>query len=396
VIDISGSSERGDSGPRVVLVLQGGGALGAYEVGAYQALEEGGLPPDWVAGISIGAINAALIAGNPPDGRMGSLTEFWKEISRPDCWGEFLGGGFRRWFNTGSVAGSVLFGQPNFYTPRVPGPYISPTGGIEAPSFYDTSPLRRTLERLASFDLINSGPLRLTLGATRVTTGELAFFDNTREAIAPEHVIASGSLPPDFPGIRIGGELYWDGACVANTPLDAILEDEPDTPTLIFMIDPWDTHGPEPRGIQEVLWRRKQIQFASGTFLHIEAVAQIQNLRRALAVLAGRLSPELLDDPAVREAVARQYGSRMDIVHVVYHPGPDEVPQSDSEFSRPSIAARRAAGYEDMKLALEQAPWRREWGEDVGAVVHRVRAGRLTSRVPTLPQQPPAPTPVHA
>jgi NTE family protein len=395
VMDISSNPARDDSEPRIILVLQGGGALGAYHVGAYQALEEAGLLPDWVAGISIGAINAALIVGNPPDARMESLTEFWKGISRPDGWGEALSGEFRRWFNTGSVAGSILFGQPNFYTPRVPGLYLSQPGTIDAPSFYETGPLRRTLEQLASFDLINSGQVRLTIGATRVTTGELAFFDNTREAIVPEHVIASGSMPPDFPAIRIEGELYWDGSCVSNTPLDAVLEDEPTSPTLIFLVDLWDTLGPEPKGFREVLWRKKEILLGSGTLLHVEAVARIQNLRRALGVVAGRLSPELLADPAVREALAARYGSRMDIVHLIYHPGPDQVPQSDTEFSRPSIEARRAAGYDDMTLALAQAPWRQDRGEHVGAVVHRVRAGRLVSRVPAADQQPVDPTPVE-
>ena len=201
------NTRQHDAHYQVALVLQGGGALGAYHIGAYQALHEAGYEPEWVSGISIGAVNAALIVGNQPDARLGKLTKFWDEISRPDGWGATFGGDLRKWFNWGSVTEAVLFGQPRFFSPRFPNPYFAPPGTPGATSFYDTSPLRSTLERLADFDLINSGHVRLSLGATRVRTGELVFFDSHRQRIAPEHVMASGSLPPGFPATQVEGEM---------------------------------------------------------------------------------------------------------------------------------------------------------------------------------------------
>lgn len=368
------------SKPQVALILQGGGALGAYHIGAYQAMAEAGFLPDWVSGISIGAINSAIIAGNEPEQRLQQLEALWNEISRPDGWGALLAGKALGLFNSGSAMEALLLGQPNFFTPRFPSPYMAPAGTPQATSFYDTGPLRSTLQRLASFDLINSGKTRLSLGATQVTTGDLVFFDNTRQAIQPEHVMASGSLPPGFPAVRINGELYWDGGCVSNTPLDAILDQEPAGHTLVFMIDLWDAKGAEPKTMDEVFWRQKQIQYASRTNQHIEAVARKQNLRRALGTLAGHLPEEALASAAVQDALALQAGSRMDIVHITYHPTRDQVSQSDAEFSRPSIARRRAAGYQDMQLALEQAPWLHHGQQaHVGAMVHRVKAGEIRS-----------------
>ena len=368
------------SKPQVALILQGGGALGAYHIGAYQAMAEAGFLPDWVSGISIGAINSAIIAGNEPEQRLQQLEALWNEISRPDGWGALLAGKALGLFNSGSAMEALLLGQPNFFKPRFPSPYMAPAGTPQATSFYDTGPLRSTLQRLASFDLINSGKTRLSLGATQVTTGDLVFFDNTRQAIQPEHVMASGSLPPGFPAVRINGELYWDGGCVSNTPLDAILDQEPAGHTLVFMIDLWDAKGAEPKTMDEVFWRQKQIQYASRTNQHIEAVARKQNLRRALGTLAGHLPEEALASAAVQDALALQAGSRMDIVHITYHPTRDQVSQSDAEFSRPSIARRRAAGYQDMQLALEQAPWLHHGQQaHVGAMVHRVKAGEIRS-----------------
>ncbi|HXH02881.1 MAG TPA: patatin-like phospholipase family protein [Candidatus Competibacteraceae bacterium] len=374
-----------ESKPYIALVLQGGGALGAYHIGAYQALAEAGYEPDWVSGISIGAINSAVIVGNRPEQRLERLEELWQEISRPDGWGMLLEGALRKLFNRGSATEAILFGQPNFFTPRFPNPYLAPPGTIGATSFYDTGPLRDTLLRLADFGLINSGAVRLSLGATRVTTGELVFFDNTRQSIAPEHVMASGSLPPGFPPTLVEGELYWDGGCVSNTPLQAILDDQPETHTLVFMIDLWDAHGPEPRTMDDVLWRQKQIQYASRTAQHIETSAMRHNLHFALKHLASQASPAMLDSAPVQDALALTQGGRLDIVHITYHPGDDQVPQSDAEFSRPSIASRRAAGYADMKAALAQAPWHLEGrAAHIGAAVHHCRGGEIRSVLPGL------------
>lgn len=373
------NTKRGDDKPYVVLILQGGGALGAYHIGAYQALEEAGYLPNWVSGISIGAINSAIIVGNRPGDRLDRLETLWTEISRPDHWGTMLVGGFRKLFNTGSAMTAILCGQPNFFTPRFPSPYLAPVGTPEAMSFYDTSPLRDTLEQLASFELINSGQVRLSLGATQVTTGNLVFFDNTHQKIGPEHVMASGSLPPGFPAIEVNGELYWDDDCVSNTPLEAILDDEPKGHALVFMIDLWDAKGSEPKTINDVLWRQKQIQYASRTAQHIDSAVKRQNLRRSLSLLARHLPAAALTNSAVKDALALKYVTKMDIVHIIYHPSTDQVPQSDAEFSRPSITDRWSAGYDDMKLALEKAPWLKDTPEYVGAVAHHVKGGKVIS-----------------
>ena len=275
--------------PNVVLVLQGGGALGAYHIGAYQALEEAGFRPDWVSGISIGAINAAILVGNEPERRLTRLEELWNAISRPEGWTLPLDGTFHRLANISSNLEALTFGQPNFFTPRFPNPYFAAPGTAGATSFYDTTPLRGTLERLASFDLINAGPTRLSLGATKVVSGEVVFFDNTRQAIGPEHVMASGSLPPGFPAVAVEGELYWDGGCVSNTPLEAVLLDQPAGHTIVFMIDLWAAQGAVPQTMDEVLWRQKQIQYASRTAQHIDAVATKLNLRHALEPAIGRI-----------------------------------------------------------------------------------------------------------
>ncbi|MFZ0928279.1 MAG: patatin-like phospholipase family protein [Syntrophobacteraceae bacterium] len=380
------SAKRADAMPRVIFVLQGGGALGAYHIGAYQALEEAGYLPDWVAGTSIGAINAAVIAGNQPGDRMQKLEELWNEISWAGDWGEHLSGESRRLYNMGSNMEALLFGQPNFFVPRFPSPYCAPAGTPGATSFYDTAPLRSTLELFVDFDIINSKKVRLSLGTTQVRTGSMKFFDNTctKKGLTAEHVMASGSLPPGFPAVQIEGELYWDGGCVSNTPLEAILADDPGGSLLVFMIDLWDAHGPAPQTMDEVFWRQKQIQYASRTTQQIEATAKRRNLRHSLGLLASHLPDEALRIPAVQDALAQTSKAKMDIVHIIYHPGSDQISQSDAEFSRPSIAERRASGYADMTLALAKKPWLEPVPEHVGAVVHSIKGGEILSRIPTV------------
>ncbi len=365
--------------PTCVLVLQGGGALGAYHVGAYQALEEHGFAPDWVCGISIGAINAAVIAGNPADQRVNRLDELWRFISVPALFAPFGGEAFQLLYNSLSNAQALLFGQPNFFSPRPINPYFA-SPGPEALSFYDTSPLKVTLQRFADFDEINRKRIRLSLGATDIETGELVFFDNTTEALAPEHVMASGSLPPGFPPTRVGNHHYWDGGCVSNTPLETVLKHQPEGHTVVFMVDLWSGTGTVPTTMNEVLWREKQIQYASRVASHIDAVAAKADLKQAMAHIRhaepGRAADVVPDHPVLR------IGDRLDIVHVVYHPTADQIPSSDAEFSRSSIALRREAGYRDMVHALEASPWHKaEKPAHVGAVVHRVEKQQVKTRV---------------
>jgi len=363
--------------PKIALILQGGGALGAYHIGAYQALAEHDLHPDWVSGISIGAINSAIIAGNRPEDRVATLDALWEAISWPDF---VPGGGLMAplgiFHNMASNAEALAFGQPNFFAPRPINPYLVPSAPPQNVSFYDTTPMLFTLRRYADFDLINSKITRLSLGATNISTGELEFFDNNVTTITPEHVLASGSLPPGFPATEVGAELYWDGGCVSNTPLEAVIEDPHPGHLVIFMIDLWNAAGKPPTNMNDVAWRSKQIQYASRTSGHIKAAANKVNLRHAMRLLKTAGVAEAAgvpDDPALA-------GSRLDIVHIIYSPGPDQIPNSDAEFSRSSITERREAGYLDMKAALADEPWhRREMLPHLGVVVHRVEQRKVTT-----------------
>jgi NTE family protein len=363
--------------PTVALMLQGGGALGAYHIGAYQALAEHDLHPDWVAGISIGAINAAIIAGNPPEHRIARLNALWEAISWPDLPTKLALTPWQTLHNMASNAEALLFGQPHFFTPRPVNPLLLPRAAPQQLSFYDTTPMLFTLRRFADFSLINSGTTRLSLGATNIASGDLEFFDNHRQTIGPEHVLASGSLPPGFPATFVNGKLYWDGGCVSNTPLDAVVDEAGYPRMVVFVIDLWDAAGSPPKTIGDVLWRAKQIQYASRTAHQIDAVATKVNLRHAVRLLKAAGVPDVAavaDDPAL---TAR----RLDIVHIVYRPGADQIPNSDAEFSRNSIAERRAAGYRDMRTALAAEPWRqREMPAHLGALVHRVEREQVTTR----------------
>jgi len=355
--------------PALALMLQGGGALGAYHIGAYQALAEHDLHPDWVAGISIGAINAAVIAGNRPENRVARLTALWEAISWPDLPTPLALTALHTLHNMASNAEALLFGQPNFFTPRPVNPYFRPPAPPQDVSFYDISPMLETLRRFADFSLINDRAVRLSLGATDIATGDLRFFDNRCQRIGPEHVLASGSLPPGFPATLVEGRPYWDGACVSNTPLDAVVDEPGHAHLVVFVIDLWDAAGPLPETMNEVLWRAKQIQYASRTAHHVDAVATKINLRHALRLLQSRDAPEVATVPGDPAPAER----RLDIVHIVYRPEAGQSPNSDAEFSRSSIAERRAAGYRDLQTALAAEPWVRvEKPAHLGALVHRV------------------------
>jgi NTE family protein len=358
-------------------MLQGGGALGAYHIGAYQALAEHDLHPDWVSGISIGAINAAIIAGSPPDDRVEHLAAWWEAISWPDLPAPLALTPLQTLHAMASNAEALLFGQPNFFTPRPVNPYLRPPSPPQEVSFYDTTPLLLTLRQFADFALINRRAVRLSLGATNIATGALEFFDNHRQTIGPEHVLASGSLPPGFPATLVEGTLYWDGGCVSNTPLDAVI-DAPGQPRMVvFLIDLWDAAGPPPETMNDVLWRAKQIQYASRTAHHVDGVATKVNLRHAIRLLKAAGAPQVAavpDDPAPTT-------QRLDIVHIMYRPAAGAIANSDAEFSRSSIAGRRAAGYRDMQAALAAEPWlRQEMPAHLGALVHRVEGGTVVTR----------------
>lgn len=345
-----GKKSKADKKPKVCLVLQGGGALGAYHIGAYQALEEAGYTPDWFAGISIGALNATVLAGNKPEERLPKLERFWEMISRPGT-DVNIPTEFALAFNTLSASTALAFGQPNFFSPRLVNPWVAPPGE-GATSFYNTDPLFGTLAKLSDFELINSNEVRLTVGATRVTDGELVFFDSESDTMVPAHAVASGSLPPGFPATKIGDDHYWDGGVVSNTPLNGILDLAGDEDLLIFMVDLWNANGELPKTMPEVLWREKEIQYASRTCEHLEALVAKKNLDHLK-----QAAPELIASAQVPDVAALKAGQKIDIVHITFDPLQGHIPLSDTEFSRRSIRLRRECGYTDMQKALEEAPW---------------------------------------
>ena len=346
----------------VVLVLQGGGALGAYHIGAYQALHEAGMEPDWIAGVSIGALNACILAGNSPGDRLARLEDFWSAISRPEYvrfWSN-VHGIERRIHNAASHMEAVLLGQPNFFYPRFPSPQFVPDQDPDHVSFYVSAPMLETLRGLADFDLINARHTRLSLGATHVKTGTLIFFDNDKQTLRPEHALASGSLPPGLPGTRIDGELFWDGGCVSNTPLDVVFDAPLDGRTIVFMIDLWSALGREPRNLDELRWRQNDIMYASRSTHRLLSLAARHNLQHALVRLKAKNpdSEVAVTSVSSDKAFHTSFGSGMiDIMHVTYRPGDDEIPDAGSDFSRASIDARRAMGYRDIKRCLAAQPW---------------------------------------
>jgi NTE family protein len=354
--------------PVCILVLQGGGAMAAYHIGAFEALREHPFEPDWVCGISMGAINGAIIAGNAPERRVEKLEAFWHTISRPSILPHSRRTAVRTWEHAVSFAEALTLGQPGFFSPRPISPYFAQPG-VAATSFYDTTPLYGTLAEVVDFGLLNRAKTRLSVGATNVETGELAFFDTHRMpgTFAARHVIASGSLPPGFPATMIDGKPYWDGGCISNSPLQAVVDDMPSGHSVVFVIDLWSAAGKAPDTMQAVAWRAKQIQYASVTPTHVSAMVAKVKLRKA---------QQMLQQPG-----AAPSADRLDIVHITYHPGEDQIPSSDAEFSRESIATRRAAGYEDMHRVLIQRPWHRsEPPAHFGCLVHHVTADGVHTR----------------
>src|ERR1700754_2902002 len=257
---------RPDRCDRVALVLQGGGALGAYQAGVYQALHEEGMEPDWVCGVSIGGINSAIIAGNPPEQRLEKLQTFWERITDRKVW-HFTPDGdiYRKARNLTSSWLTTTMGQPGFFKPHDMNPWFSPAGARTATSYYDTEPLRETLLELVDFDLINSQKIHFAVGAVNVLTGNFLYFDNKKEVIGPEHVMASGALPPALPMVKIGTDHFWDGGIVSNTPLQHLLDQDDSLNSLVFQVDLFSARGDLPRDIHDVMGRHKDIMYSSRT-----------------------------------------------------------------------------------------------------------------------------------
>jgi len=343
---------------QTVLLLQGGGALGSYQAGAYQALAEADLHPDWVAGISIGAVNAALIAGNSPERRVEKLREFWEAVSTAPLGVAHLksidikNDQVHRFVNQTRALGILLFGAPHFFTPRLLSPLFWPSQHADQLSFYDVAPLKATLERLVDFDRLNSSTTRFSVGAVNVKTGNFAYFDSTTHHIGPAHIIASGSLPPGFPATEIDGEYYWDGGLVSNTPLQWVLDSRPRRDTLAFQIDLWSARGELPRNLGESEVRLKEIQFSSRTRAATDQYKNAQKLRIAFAELLKELPDNLRDRPGVKLLAAEADEKVCNIVHLIYNAKNYEGIAKDFEFSRRTMEEHWAAGYEDVVRAL--------------------------------------------
>jgi NTE family protein len=361
-----------DPAEKTVLVLQGGGALGAYQAGAYEALCEAGHMPSWVAGISIGSVNAAIIAGNPPEKRAERLREFWERVS-----GWLLGrplandDNSRRIFNETSAALAATGGVPGFFEPRVPPPVFMPQGTPQAISVYDTSPLHTTLLELVDFDLLNSGPVRVSLGAVQVKTGNMQYFDTGRsQTIGPEHVMASGALPPGFPPIDIDGQPYWDGGLVSNTPLQFVLErGGPREDMVIFQIDLFSARGPVPATLFEIAQREKEIRYSSRTRLNTDIFCELQAIRRAIRHLRPTLSDRLADNADWRLLDRLSCDAAITIVQLIHRRAAYWTQSNDYEFSRFTMEEHWDSGRADVERTLMHPDWRSRTRPEEGVKV---------------------------
>jgi NTE family protein len=360
---------------RIALVLQGGGALGAYQAGVYQALHEHELTPDWVVGTSIGAINGAIIAGNKRDVRLDRLRTFWEEISYQDLIDMRKVPDPARQFNTWlATLNAMWLGMPCFFEPRIPNLFNFGLPVIpEKASFYDTDVLHKTLHRLVDFDHLNTpGCMRLTVNAMEVTSGKLVGFDNLAHKIGIDHVMASGALPPGFPPIRIDGNLYWDGGLFSNTPLETVLDDEPRVDTLCFMVDLWSSQGPEPRTFNEVQTRQKDVLYASRSKRHIDAYLRLHQLRRIVRELYQKLPPESIGATELADMRTIGADTTMHIVRLAYAGRDWHMASKDINFSRGSIEWRWEQGYHDALRAIETGAWKLSAPADAGVVVHEL------------------------
>ncbi len=358
---------------RVALVLQGGGALGAYQAGVYQAMHEAGLEPDWVSGVSIGAINSAIIAGNPRSRRLRQLRTFWEQITDRKIW-PFTPDGdvFRKAHNATSSWLTMVQGQPGFFAPRFPNPWMSLTGAQSATSYYDTAPLRETLTELVDFSLINDRATCFSVGAVNVLTGNFVYFDNAVEQIEPEHVMASGALPPALPMVKIGTDHYWDGGIVSNTPLQHLLEQENNFNTMVFQVDLFSARGVLPRDIEDVMGRHKDIMYSSRTRYNTDVFRRLHNLKVSLYQALSRIPKESRSDQEREEIARLSKLSDIAILHIIYQQKAYEGHAKDHEISATSMREHWQSGYEDTKRTLKHQKWLTMPATGAGIVVHDV------------------------
>ena len=342
---------------QIALLLQGGGALGAYQAGVYEALVEADLHPDWVAGISIGAINSAIIAGNPPKGRVDALRKFWHAISTSPVGIPYFrqiefSDDQHQLLNQARAMNILLFGAPNFFVPRMPPPIVWPSVSPDKASYYDTAPLRATLEQLVDFDRINAGEIRFSVGAVEVRSGNFIYFDTTTHKTAFEHIAASGSLPPGFPATKIGDEYFWDGGLISNTPLEWVLNARPRRDTLAFEVDLWNARGELPKDMIDVEVRQKEIIYSSRSCAATDRYKYMQKLRCAFANLLKQMPKELRESADAKLLQAEADDRVCNIVHLIYRARSYEGIAKDFEFSRRTMEEHWQAGYNNARQTL--------------------------------------------
>jgi NTE family protein len=358
---------------QIVLVLQGGGALGSYQAGAYQALQESGIEPDWVIGTSIGAINASLIAGNAPADRLPRLREFWRRVEQKPVWPQVSG-----WHDPSGQLdywATVMRGIPGFFTPNMlahAGPNV--VLGAEAAGYYSTLPLMQTLNELVSFPTIGRNAPRLTVGAAHVRSSRMRYFDSRDTEITAAHVMASGALPPAFPAVRIDGELYWDGGILSNTPTEAVFDDNPRRNSLIFSVHLWNPDGAEPRTLNDVLTRQKDIQYSSRIASQISRQEQIHRLRHVIRQLADRIPAAERQTSAVKELASYGCATQMHVVRLLAPQFERETHTKDVDFTPVGLRRRWEAGYAHTRAALESMPWDGEFDPLSGVILHEPAA----------------------
>jgi NTE family protein len=369
---LSRGSDRASLPGQVVLVLQGGGALGAYQAGVYQALQEAGVEPDWIVGTSVGAINASLIVGNAPQDRLARLNEFWNRMQRTSQWD--LRGVLPGFGDKWSYWTTLTHGIPGFFTPNP----LAHAGdgyplGPDRAGYYSTAPLQATLSELVDFDLINRGSPRLTVGAAHVRTSQMTYFDSRHCKLDVKHIMASGALPPAFPAVRVDGELYWDGGILSNTPTEVVLDDNPRKDSLIFTVHLWNPVGDEPNTMADVLNRQKDVQYSSRIASQITRHQQTHRLRHVINELAARLPESERDRPEMKELMSYGCQTRMHVVQLLAPQLSRENHTKDVDFSPTGIRQRWDAGYAHTRAVLAREPWVSQFDPLSGVILHTVK-----------------------
>jgi NTE family protein len=354
------TAERLPLPDQVALVLQGGGALGAYQAGVFEGLQEKAIDVDWVAGISIGAVNAAIIAGNPPAARVAKLRGFWEQVTAALPALPLAGTeDWREWVHLLSAGFVAAQGVPGFFRPRMLPPVMAPAGSAGATSFYDSAPLAATLDAFVDWDLLNRGPVRLSVGAVNVETGNFRYFDSARERIDARHIMASGALPPGLPPVEIDGAWWWDGGVVSNTPLSHVLDHQKED-LLVFQVDLFPARGALPATIVDVYAREKDIRYSSRTRQVTDQLIRLRKEREAIRKVLAKLPKDLAADPDVAVLAALAAEHAVNVVHLIYRKHGWEGGAADFEFSR--------------------ATMEHHWGEGRAAIAETMRHDALLAR----------------